>query len=64
MKRLLRNLGDGGGHRTKAGGSITMEGGSPAEVDKLREILKRRLLRALDIKMSKGEPLVPQMPRK
>src|SRR6267143_1550179 len=49
MKKLLRNLGDGGGHRTKAGGSILMEGGSAAEVDKLREILKRRFLRALDI---------------
>jgi nanoRNase/pAp phosphatase (c-di-AMP/oligoRNAs hydrolase) len=63
MKKLLRNLGDGGGHRTKAGGSILMEGGSPAEVDKLREILKRRLLRALGIKMSRGQNLVPEMPR-
>src|SRR6267142_2332228 len=63
MKKLLRNLGDGGGHKTKAGGSILMEGGSPAEVDKLREILRRRLLRALNIKMSKGHPLIPQMPR-
>src|SRR5258706_5865416 len=57
MKKLLRNLGDGGGHKTKAGGSILMEGGSPAEVDKLREILRRRLLPALNIKMSKGHPL-------
>ncbi|HEV8291653.1 MAG TPA: DHH family phosphoesterase [Tepidisphaeraceae bacterium] len=64
MKKLLRNLGDGGGHRTKAGGSILMEGGSSAEVDRLREILKRRLLRALNIKMSRGEQLVPLMPRK
>ncbi len=63
MKKLLRNLGDGGGHRTKAGGSISMEGGSTAEVDKLREILKRRFLRALAIKTSKGEALVPAMPR-
>jgi nanoRNase/pAp phosphatase (c-di-AMP/oligoRNAs hydrolase) len=63
MKRLLRNLGNGGGHKTKAGGSILMEGGSPAEIDRLREILKRRFLRALNIKMSKGESLVPEMPR-
>jgi len=63
MKKLLRNLGNGGGHQTKAGGSILMEGGSPAEVDKLREILKRRLLRALNIPVSRGEKLIPEMPR-
>ena len=48
---------------TKAGGSILMEGGSAAEVDKLREILKRRLLRALSIPVSRGQKLVPEMPR-
>ena len=60
MKKLLRNLGNGGGHQTKAGGSITMESGSPAEVEKLRGMLKRRLLRALGIKMSRGQKLVPR----
>ncbi|HEV8605222.1 MAG TPA: DHH family phosphoesterase [Tepidisphaeraceae bacterium] len=63
MRKLLRKIGDGGGHKTKAGGNITMESGSPAEVDKLRNILKRRLLRSLGIKMSRGQKLVPEMPR-
>jgi nanoRNase/pAp phosphatase (c-di-AMP/oligoRNAs hydrolase) len=58
MRKLIRNLGDGGGHRTKAGGSIVMESGTPAEVEKLRKILKRRLLRSLGIKMSRGQKLV------
>ena len=63
MRKLLRSLGNGGGHQTKAGGSISMESGSPAEVEKLRKTLKRRLLRALGIKMSRGQKLVPDIPR-
>jgi nanoRNase/pAp phosphatase (c-di-AMP/oligoRNAs hydrolase) len=62
MRRLLRKLGDGGGHRTKAGGSIQMESGSPAEVEKLRKILKRRLLRSLGITNTRGLKLVPGTP--
>jgi nanoRNase/pAp phosphatase (c-di-AMP/oligoRNAs hydrolase) len=58
-RKLLRNIGEGGGHRTKAGGFLRLETGSPAEVDRLREMLRRRYLRALGIKGQRGQKLVP-----
>lgn len=58
MRRLIRNIGVGGGHRTKAGGFIALENGSPTEIDRLRTTLKRRLLRSLRIRMSRGQKLV------
>lgn len=59
-RRLLRNLGEGGGHRTKAGGSIPLQTGTPAEVERLRTLLRRRLLRALKIPSTRGQRLVPR----
>jgi len=59
MRRLVRHLGTGGGHRTKAGGVIHLENGSPAEIERIRKILRRRYLRALRIKQSRGQRLVP-----
>jgi nanoRNase/pAp phosphatase (c-di-AMP/oligoRNAs hydrolase) len=59
-RRLLRNIGEGGGHRTKAGGSIPLETGSAAEIERLRTLLRRRLLRALKIPVSRGQRLVPK----
>jgi nanoRNase/pAp phosphatase (c-di-AMP/oligoRNAs hydrolase) len=59
MRRLVRNLGDGGGHRSKAGGYVTLQNGSPTEVDRVRKQLKTRLLRILKIKPDRGERLVP-----
>ena len=59
MRRLVRNLGEGGGHRTKAGGFVRLENGSATEIDRIRTTLKRRLLRSLKIKMSRGQKLVP-----
>jgi len=59
MRRLVRNIGEGGGHKTKAGGLVPMENGSDAEIDRLRKTLRRRLLRALRIRMSRGQKLVP-----
>lgn len=59
MRRLLRNLGEGGGHRTKAGGYIPLANASATEVDRQRELLRRRLLRALAIKVPRGQRLVP-----
>jgi nanoRNase/pAp phosphatase (c-di-AMP/oligoRNAs hydrolase) len=59
-RRLLRNLGEGGGHRTKAGGSIPLQTNTPAEVERLRTLLRRRLLRALKIPPSRGQRLVPK----
>jgi nanoRNase/pAp phosphatase (c-di-AMP/oligoRNAs hydrolase) len=58
MRRLVRGIGEGGGHRTKAGGGIPLESGSPAEIERIRATLRRRLLRALKIKMQRGQKLV------
>ncbi|HEY1628305.1 MAG TPA: DHH family phosphoesterase [Tepidisphaeraceae bacterium] len=58
-RRLIRKIGFGGGHRTKAGGYIPLENGSPTEIERVRTILRRRLLRALKIRMSRGQKLVP-----
>ena len=58
-RKILRQIGEGGGHRTKAGGFIKLETGSAAEVEKYRKLLWRRYLRALDIKPGKAQRLVP-----
>lgn len=60
MRRLLRHMGEGGGHRTKAGGAVLLETGSDAEVDRLRTKLRQRLLRALKITGARGQRLVPK----
>lgn len=60
IRRLLRGDGEGGGHRTKAGGFIPLETNTPAEIDRKRAILRRRYLRALKIKSSQGKRLVPK----
>jgi nanoRNase/pAp phosphatase (c-di-AMP/oligoRNAs hydrolase) len=59
MRRLLRGLGDGGGHRTKAGGFVQLENGTPTEIERVRRILRRRLLRALHIRVDHLQHLVP-----
>lgn len=59
MRRLMRHLGEGGGHRSKAGGMVALETSSAAEVERLREILRRRYLRALKIKAPRGQRLIP-----
>jgi nanoRNase/pAp phosphatase (c-di-AMP/oligoRNAs hydrolase) len=59
IRRLTRNLGEGGGHRTKAGGVIKLQNSTPAEIERIRTILRRRYLRALGIKASRGQRLVP-----
>ena len=61
MLRLIRKIGMGGGHRTKAGGYIKLETGSAGEIEKLRAILRRRYLRALGITNTRGQRLVPEM---
>jgi len=60
VRRLLRKIGEGGGHRTKAGGSIRLETNSPAEIERWREVLRRRYLRALLIKGARPQRLVPR----
>lgn len=59
MRRIVRNLGEGGGHRMKAGGTVGLEKGDTAELQRLRDNIKRRLLRALEIKSAKPQRLVP-----
>jgi nanoRNase/pAp phosphatase (c-di-AMP/oligoRNAs hydrolase) len=60
MKRLVRTLGEGGGHRTKAGGVIKLANGTPTEIDRVRATIKRRYLRALKIPQGRGQKLVPK----
>ena len=59
MHRLVRGLGQGGGHRAKAGGGIPLQTGDAAEIQRLREILRRRLLRNLGIKGARPQKLIP-----
>jgi nanoRNase/pAp phosphatase (c-di-AMP/oligoRNAs hydrolase) len=59
MRKLVHRLGQGGGHRTKAGGFIPLQTGSESELKHVRRLLLRRLLRALAIKATPGKPLVP-----
>jgi nanoRNase/pAp phosphatase (c-di-AMP/oligoRNAs hydrolase) len=60
MRRLVKRLGEGGGHRTKAGGVIPLSSATPGEVERIRAVLRRRYLRALKIKVSRGQRLVPK----
>jgi nanoRNase/pAp phosphatase (c-di-AMP/oligoRNAs hydrolase) len=58
IRRLVKNLGDGGGHPAKAGGFVLLTNGSDTEVERIRKTLRRRLLRALGIKITRGQKLV------
>lgn len=49
MRRLVHRIGDGGGHRTKAGGHIDLKTGSAAEIDRIRTTLRRRILKLLNM---------------
>ena len=60
MRRLLAKIGEGGGHRTKAGGFVKLETGSPTEVENIRKMLWRRYLRAVGIKPVRGTKLIPK----
>ncbi len=60
VRKLVRNLGEGGGHRAKAGGAVALANGTPTEIDRVREILRRRFLKALNIKTLRGRRLVPK----
>lgn len=60
MKHLLRQLGEGGGHRNKAGGFVPLESGSDAEVERHRKTLRRRFLRMLKVREARGQRLVPK----
>lgn len=57
-RRLMRGIGEGGGHRAKAGGYINLETGSPAEIEKYRTLLRKRFLRLQHISSARGQKLV------
>ena len=58
MQRLLRGLGEGGGHRTKAGGVVRLPDKSPEILEKLRHTIRKRYLRALRLSEKGGLKLV------
>jgi nanoRNase/pAp phosphatase (c-di-AMP/oligoRNAs hydrolase) len=60
IRRLLRGAGEGGGHRTKAGGFIPLETNSPTEIERKRTVLRRRYLKALGIRQTVGKRLIPK----
>ena len=45
MRRLTKHLGEGGGHRTKAGGSIALCNRNARDLERLRRLLRRRLVK-------------------
>ncbi len=49
MRRVIRKLGEGGGHRTKAGGFVPLESASAAEIERVRKTLRSRLRRAVGL---------------
>ena len=59
MKRVIGRLGEGGGHRTKAGGYIALTRQPPLSVDQLRKRVWKRLLCAIGLKPGKPAKLVP-----
>lgn len=59
MSKLMRGLGEGGGHRAKAGGSVKLADGTEAEIERVRGKLRQRLLRALGMPKVRGARLIP-----
>lgn len=49
MRRAMEGFGEGGGHRTKAGGFVRLENGTPTEIERVRLELRKRFLRALKL---------------
>ncbi len=59
MRSLMHKLGQGGGHRTKAGGFMSVEGRSTKEIDQLRALVRKRFLRKTAANTAKPKPLMP-----
>lgn len=47
VRKAMNGIGEGGGHRTKAGGVVRLENGTPTELERVRLALRRGMLRAL-----------------
>ena len=59
MRRIIHRMGEGGGHRTKAGGYIPIAGKTDIEIQRLRARVWRRYLGAVGLKPGKPIKLVP-----
>lgn len=60
MRKLIRGIGTGGGHRTKAGGVVRLiDAGEQLEIEKITRVLRQRMLAATGHKGCKGSRLVP-----
>lgn len=57
-RKIIRGIGAGGGHHSKAGGYAPLTVDTPEEVDRIRGIMRKRLLAALKIKNAKPRALV------
>ena len=65
MRKIVRHLGHGGGHRTKAGGYVDLPNATETAVERMRKRLRKRLLKALDIpEDTRGQRLIPLKPSK
>lgn len=60
MSRIVRGLGQGGGHPTKAGGYIPLPDTDEDTIAQARNTLKRRLLSALNIRGARAQRLIPR----
>lgn len=58
MKRVLRDIGEGGGHRRKAGGFARPAADSADDIPRLRKLVLRRMARLLHFKTAGSTELV------
>ena len=58
IRKIVRDLGQAGGHQLKAGGFVDLKTGAANEVADVHDTLARRLLRALHLRAGHGQPLV------
>ena len=59
ISRIVRGLGQGGGHHNKAGGYIALADTQPLTIESMRRRIKRRYLAALKIAGAKPHRLIP-----
>ena len=57
IRKLVRGLGQGGGHQLKAGGFVDLKTGTADEIASVHDTLRRRLLATLHLR-GPGKPLV------
>lgn len=59
MSRIVRGIGQGGGHPGKAGGYVPLPDTEPASIESMRRRIKRRYLSALSMTGTKAQRLIP-----